>query len=87
MNLDVKTPNERICNIIKTIAPKIIITENKYLNIFKEFKNIKVILIDEIDFNYVDNDFEIIQKRLNRIIRHRSLLCDKHIRINEIPKG
>ena len=68
MNLDVKTPNERICNIIKTIAPKIIITENKYLNIFKEFKNIKVILIDEIDFNYVDNDFEIIQKRLNRII-------------------
>lgn len=53
MNLDIKTPIERIKNILDLINPKIIITNSQYL------KSIKNICIDDIVINIDEINFDL----------------------------
>ncbi|MBQ3626465.1 MAG: AMP-binding protein [Synergistaceae bacterium] len=67
MNLDVKTPRERLINILDLIKPSLIITSNKYKNIIENI-DIKIILIDEIDFNNININYKELKARLDKII-------------------
>lgn len=60
MNLDIKTPTERIQNILEIIKPKVVITNSKYLKIFENM-DIAVIDIEAISVN--DKDDIITTKR------------------------
>jgi amino acid adenylation domain-containing protein len=69
MNLDVKTPKERIKNILNLIRPKVLITNDIYI---KEISQIcpeeSIILnIDKIDFKAHPKE-EQIKSRLSRVI-------------------
>lgn len=60
MNLDVKTPAERIKNILVLVEPAAIITSSKYLKLIVEIvpANIPVLNIDELDSDiHVDTSF------------------------------
>lgn len=50
MNLDVKNPKERICNILDLVAPQVIVTNTQYVNKILEWipKHISIINIDEV---------------------------------------
>lgn len=50
MNLDVKTPAERICNILKLVEPRFIISTSK------QIKSIEAIIPDTIDVILLDTD-------------------------------
>lgn len=69
MNLDIKTPMERINNIISLIEPQLIITNSAYI---KNFENLelsqKILNIDRINFdsNIIDNVF--LLNRLSTLI-------------------
>ena len=63
MNLDVKTPNERIRNIIEAIHPYTIITDHKYSSILENI-DIPIILIDSI----IDEDLLVDENILNNSI-------------------
>ena len=70
MNLDTKTPAERLHNIIKLVEPSIIITTSKYFKIIQEVipDTLEIILLDEHwDSTIVD------EESLNR---RRSTLID-----------
>jgi amino acid adenylation domain-containing protein len=68
MNLDIKTPIDRIKNILKLISPTIIITNTQYLVLLKDITNDFIIVnIDEVNFNIDVNDL-IFKNRLDRII-------------------
>ncbi len=57
MNLDVKNPVERIKNICELIKPKYIITNNKFAGKIANIPNIKIINLDDFDFDInVDED-------------------------------
>lgn len=64
MNLDIKTPIERITNILETINPTVIITNKSYLHLFDKI-NISLVDIEEIK---EDMDEELINARRNQII-------------------
>lgn len=53
MNLDVKTPSERIKNIIDLITPAIIVTNNQYLKNISGIlpDSIQVVNLDEVDWD------------------------------------
>ena len=56
MNIDVKSPQERIKNIFDLIKPEIVITNSANLiSLNGTIKIDKVLLIDEVDFNQVPN--------------------------------
>jgi amino acid adenylation domain-containing protein len=68
MNLDIKSPNTRISNILELIEPEIIITNRNLANTLKSFNNsIKLVLIDELDFDQNIND-DFIDNRLEYLI-------------------
>tara|TARA_R110002073_G_scaffold322276_2_gene498825 strand:+ start:7725 stop:9242 length:1518 start_codon:yes stop_codon:yes gene_type:complete len=57
MNLDVKTPIERIRNIVDLIEPKIIITSTKYLKAIESLEGVhKIINLDEFDFETLERE-------------------------------
>jgi amino acid adenylation domain-containing protein len=66
MNIDVKSPSQRIQNIIELIQPKIIITNSKYIKILNEIDSNNILInLDEINFN----ESELIDSsRLEKII-------------------
>lgn len=66
MNLDVKTPLERIKNIVDLISPKIIITNSKLKYKVEDF-GVEILDIDEFDFSAVV-DQKAIDERLSNII-------------------
>ena len=66
MNLDVKTPKERLANIFELIKPIAVITTKKYLNSLPDV-SIPTILIDDIDWDTLSPDDEQL---------HRSALID-----------
>ena len=70
MNLDIKTPAERIRNILNLINPAAIISDEKHFNLINEIipDNIKYIDIDKLS---VDSDV-----RKSRIDKRRSQLID-----------
>lgn len=69
MNLDVKTPLERVGNILKSILPPILITRTSLLETISKIcpQETIIINIDNIVFD-VDVDKEIVFDRLARIV-------------------
>lgn len=62
MNLDVKNPIERITNIHNLIEPKFVITTSKYKAKLENIEGIKIINLDEFDF-----EGEIDEEKLENI--------------------
>jgi amino acid adenylation domain-containing protein len=58
MNLDIKTPKERIKNIVELVNPKFIITNSLYFNFVSDIVDNEIIInIDTINFDFsVDNE-------------------------------
>ena len=69
MNLDVKTPIERIGNIIELIEPVAIITNNKYIKVLSAIvpHEVKIVNLDEIKQNEI-YDSNLILGRLSKVI-------------------
>lgn len=67
MNLDVKSPDERIKSIIHIIEPKAIITNAKYKQQLKEYSHLHILDIDDFIFN-ADVNEELIHKTLSKMI-------------------
>lgn len=62
MNLDVKTPRDRIENILELIKPSIIVTNLKYADKLTGI-SIPLLLVDEIENDQVINDGLITERR------------------------
>ena len=63
MNLDIKTPKERIKNIIELVKPKFIITNTLYLKFVSEIvENDIIVNIDNINFNAFNDNGCLIDK-------------------------
>ena len=66
MNLDIKTPKDRIANIIEMIKPIAIVTSSKFEGKLCEL-NIPIILLDELEF--VESvDEKILENRRSMLI-------------------
>ncbi|WP_281633908.1 amino acid adenylation domain-containing protein [Flavobacterium luteolum] len=69
MNLDIKTPMERINNIISLIEPQLIMTNSAYV---KNLENLglsqKILNIDTIDFEANIDDSDFLLNRLSTLI-------------------
>jgi amino acid adenylation domain-containing protein len=63
MNIDVKSPQERIKNIFELIKPAIVITNSANLKLLNgSIVNEKVLLIDEVDFNQEPNSMMLFSR-------------------------
>ena len=69
MNLDVKTPAERINNILQLVKPRTIISTSKQIRTITSIvpKNLEVILLDEENSDEVFDENDIL-KRLSNVI-------------------
>ncbi len=67
MNLDIKTPKERVMNIFELIKPVAVVTSKKYLKAIQDV-SIPIILIDELDWNSIDIDDEKLKERNSQLI-------------------
>lgn len=63
MNLDIKTPIDRISNIIELVKPSAIITDDRYIDKFKDF-SIDIINISFIEENLDINEILSIRKKI-----------------------
>lgn len=70
MNLDVKTPAERIGNIITTVAPRAIVTTNKL------YESIKQVVTSDIKVFYIDESFAPSEAGEERLLARLSQLID-----------
>lgn len=68
MNLDIKTPQERIMNIFNLVKPAAVITGNKYLKVFAGVE-VPVINIDEFIWDGMHTDEDVL-------IANRAILID-----------
>ena len=67
MNLDTKTPKERIDNILELINPVAVITSSKYRKLLSDI-TIPIVEIDEIDWNSIDPNCDyLFSRRFNLI--------------------
>ena len=67
MNLDVKTPKERIMNIFELVKPAAVVTSKKYSKVLDEV-TIPVVLIDELDWDSLAADEALLQARRSQLI-------------------
>ena len=67
MNLDVKTPQERLMNILELIRPAAIITSKKYAKTM-EHAAMPLIFIDEIDWESIEIKDDLLLERRNMLI-------------------
>lgn len=67
MNLDVKTPKERIMNIFALVKPAAVVTSKKFTKTL-EGVEIPVILIDEMDWTAIDTDERKLLSRREELI-------------------
>ena len=67
MNLDVKTPLQRISNIVKLVEPRFVITNQKYYDQVKTICDESKILLIENMLVY-DADHEMLIKQLDKVI-------------------
>ena len=67
MNLDVKTPKERIMNIFDLVKPAAVVTSKKFLKVLDEV-TIPVILIDELDWDSLAADEALLRARRSQLI-------------------
>ena len=69
MNIDIKSPNNRIQNILNLILPSIIITRSDLIPSLKNLSNnITIIEIDKIEFNINDTELNFLEILLDNII-------------------
>ena len=69
MNLDIKTPIDRINNIVSLIEPKLIITNSIYLKHVESFGLSQPILnIDSVDFENVLVEDDVLLNRISNLI-------------------
>ncbi|MCF6212564.1 MAG: amino acid adenylation domain-containing protein [Flavobacteriaceae bacterium] len=88
MNLDIKTPIERIKNIIDLIKPKFIITNAKYLKAVEELGGNNIIInIDTIDFEITEGLNWNYLERLDRQIDTDPLCIINTSGSTGTPKG
>lgn len=84
--LDVKSPIERVKNVISNLKPKIIITNSTYFKLlYDNFSNIdiEIINIDEVDFDIKVNNPQLY----NRVIDTDPIYCIYTSGSTGIPKG
>lgn len=67
MNLDVKTPRERIMNIFALVKPAAVITGRKYAKVLEDVE-IPVVLIDEMNWEEITADTEKLLSRRGNLI-------------------
>ena len=67
MNLDVKTPKERIMNIFDLVKPAAVITSKKFSKLFAEL-TIPVILIDEFNWESLSANEDLLKSRRSNLI-------------------
>ena len=67
MNLDVKTPKERIMNIFELVKPVAVVTSKKFSYAFSDV-SVPVILIDEIDWDNIHVEHEKLIERRKALI-------------------
>ena len=67
MNLDVKTPQERLGNIIAHIQPAALITTSKYVAVARDF-GIPVIILDELELNTLPTDADALSAYRSTVI-------------------
>ncbi len=68
-NLDIKTPVQRLENIIKQLKPAAVITEEKYSDLidWKKYQ-MEVVEINKLDFDQMSIDHEMLQKNREKLI-------------------
>lgn len=67
MNLDVKTPLQRISNILNLVQPEFVVTTSVYYNsLAKIMDEDKILLVDEL--TSAEGDLSLLQPRLDRMI-------------------
>ena len=67
MNLDVKTPAERISNIFRLIKPVAVITKSKYVKTLSDIDT-PMILLDELNIDDISVDSKRIDDRRSQLI-------------------
>ena len=67
INLDVKTPKERIMNIFDLVKPMAVVTSKKFAKILSD-TSVQVILIDELDWDAMSVDINMLQNRRKHLI-------------------
>lgn len=88
MNLDTKTPIQRISNIIELIAPELIITNHQYMAKLEDvWPCEKIINIDLIDFNNETYSQDVLDHISGRIIDTDPLCIINTSGSTGVPKG
>ena len=67
MNLDIKTPADRIANIFRLIKPAAVITKTKYVKALLDI-DAEIILLDELDLNDITIDEDKIKAQRSQLI-------------------
>ena len=67
MNLDVKTPKERIMNIFDLVKPAAVITSKKFAKVLTDV-SVPVIMIDELDWDELNEDEALLRSRRAQLI-------------------
>lgn len=67
MNLDVKTPEERIMNIFDLVKPAAVITERKFAKVLQAVE-VPVVLIDDIDWDSIPVNANDLRKTREQLI-------------------
>jgi len=67
MNLDVKTPKERIMNIFDLVKPAAVVSSKKFVKVLEDVR-VPVILIDEVDWEAVEIDYVKLSSRRRELI-------------------
>lgn len=88
MNLDVKSPQQRIANILQLIQPELIITNQKYIDLLNTiWPNEKIINLDAFDFDEIHYSQKQIDKTLSAIIDTDPLCIINTSGSTGVPKG
>lgn len=88
MNLDTKTPMQRIGNILELIQPELIITNQKYLDKFNGlWPSDRIINLDLLDYGNLTYSQEEIDQLLYRIIDTDPLCIINTSGSTGVPKG
>ena len=86
MNLDVKTPRERILNIFDMVKPVAVITSKKFSNSLADV-DVPMILIDELNWDEIEKDSAELLNRRKQLIDTDPLCIINTSGSTGTPKG